>query len=53
MGINYFACSVCKPGEDYCKENFDRIISKTAFILHEDTKQKGAYEKSKLEMYYY
>lgn len=42
-GRNYYACSVGEPGETYVEENFDRIIANKAFILHEDTKQKGHY----------
>ena len=41
---NFFACSVGAPGEDYDKENLERIIKSKAFILHEDTKQKGVYD---------
>ena len=41
----FYSASVCQPGEDYCKENFDRIVSKSSFVLHEDTKQPGVYDQ--------
>lgn len=39
----YFACSVCAPGEDYCEENFNRIINQKGFVLHSATLQKGTF----------
>jgi 5-methylcytosine-specific restriction protein B len=44
----FFACSVGEPGKDYVDENLNRIIQRKAFILHEDTIQKGVYEDIKL-----
>lgn len=41
----YFACSICSPGEDYCQENFDRITQNNGFVLHRDTPQKGTYSE--------
>jgi 5-methylcytosine-specific restriction protein B len=41
----YFACSVCEPGEDYCEDNFNRIISRNGFVLHENTPQKGTFDE--------
>lgn len=41
----YFACSVGEPGKGYDDENLDRIIENSAFILHEDTVQKGLYSQ--------
>jgi len=38
---------VGEPGKDYLEENFDRIIDNSAFILHEDTIQKGVYDSIK------
>lgn len=40
---NYYACSICSPGEDYCQENFNRITQNNGFVLHRDTPQKGTY----------
>ncbi len=40
---NFFACSVGQPGMGYDDENLKRIIDKSAFILHQDTNQKGVY----------
>lgn len=42
--MNFYACSVGQPDKGYDEENLKRIISKNAFILHEDTNQKGVYE---------
>jgi len=45
MERKYYVCSVGEPGKDYVEDNFDRIIENDAFILHENTKQKGLYYK--------
>jgi len=41
--INYYACSICSPGEDYCQENFNRITQNNGFVLYRTTPQKGTY----------
>jgi len=41
----YYACSVGQPGKGYDEENLKRIITNKAFILHEETTQKGFYEE--------
>ncbi|WP_291149211.1 AAA family ATPase [Flavobacterium sp. UBA7680] len=45
MEINrdFFVCSVCAPGEDYCNENFKRIIDNRGFVLYSKTQQKGTF----------
>jgi MoxR-like ATPase len=43
----FFACSVGKPGEDYVDDNLQRIVNNKAFILHENTIQKGLYDDIK------
>jgi 5-methylcytosine-specific restriction enzyme B len=45
----FYACSVCKPGDDYCQENFNRIISNKGFVLHVNTKQKGTFNDVKID----
>lgn len=40
---NYFVCSVCAPGEDYCEENYNRIIDEKKFVLYSSTLQKGTF----------
>lgn len=45
--VKFFACSVGAPGEDYVEGNLERIIANSAFILHENTPQKGVYDKIK------
>lgn len=40
----FYACSVGEPGKEYDEENLQRILEQNAFILHQDTLQKGAYE---------
>jgi hypothetical protein len=40
---NFFACSVCAPGEDYCEENYNRIINQSGFVLYSETLQKGTF----------
>jgi 5-methylcytosine-specific restriction protein B len=40
---NFFACSVGEPGKDYVEGNLERIIRDQAFVLHENTTQKGVY----------
>lgn len=40
---NFYACSVCKPGDDYCNENFNRILDNKGFVLHKNTNQKGTF----------
>lgn len=39
----FYSCSVGEVGKDYDEENLNRIIEKRAFILHENTPQKGNY----------
>lgn len=39
----FFACSVGEPGKGYDDENLQRIIELNAFVLHEDTVQKGVF----------
>lgn len=46
---NFYACSVCKPGDDYCEDNFNRILEKKGFVLHETTLQKGTFMDIKSE----
>lgn len=41
----FFACSVGEPDKGYDEENLKRIIDNKAFILHQDTIQKGVYEE--------
>ena len=45
IGVKFFICSVGDPEKDYDEENLERIIEKKAFILHKDTKRKGAYSQ--------
>ena len=45
--LKFFACSVGEPGKDYVEENLERIITNRAFILHENTPQKGVYDQIK------
>lgn len=45
MERKFFVCSVGQPGKGYDFENLQRIVKEQAFILHEDTKQKGTYDK--------
>lgn len=40
---NYYACSICSPGDDYCEENFTRITENSGFVLHKKTPQKGTF----------
>lgn len=44
----FYACSVCKPGDDYCQDNFNRIINNKGFVLHDNTTQKGTYRDIKV-----
>lgn len=39
----FYSCSVGEKDKGYDKENLTRIIDQKAFILHEDTAQKGVY----------
>jgi len=41
----FFICSVGEPGKDYIEDNFQRIVSESAFYMHEDTTQKGLYNE--------
>jgi 5-methylcytosine-specific restriction protein B len=41
----FFACSVGQPGMGYDEENLERIQTNSAFILHQDTNQKGVYNE--------
>ncbi|WP_083634692.1 McrB family protein [Saccharicrinis aurantiacus] len=41
---NFFVCSVGELGKDYVKDNLKRIVKDNAFVLHEDTTQKGVYD---------
>jgi hypothetical protein len=43
--IKFYVCSVGDPTKDYAKENLNRILTNSAFILHQDAKQKGVYEE--------
>lgn len=45
MKRKYYACSVGEPGKGYDDENLERIIKNSAFILNEDTIQKGVYDQ--------
>jgi DNA polymerase III delta prime subunit len=44
---SFFACSVGQPTKEYDEENLNRIINSKAFVLHEDTNQKGVYDDIK------
>jgi MoxR-like ATPase len=43
--LKFYVCSVGDPAKNYAKENLDRIVNNSAFILHQDAKQKGVYEE--------
>lgn len=43
--IKFHVCSVGDPTQDYARENLNRIIHNSAFILHKDAKQKGVYKE--------
>lgn len=43
--MNFYVASAGQPDEDYLERNFERIITQKSFNLHENTPQKGAYEK--------
>lgn len=43
--IKFYVCSVGDPTKDYARENLNRIIHNSAFILHKDAKQKGVYKE--------
>lgn len=43
--IKFYVCSVGDPTKDYAKENLNRILTNSAFILHQDARQKGVYEE--------
>jgi 5-methylcytosine-specific restriction enzyme B len=43
----FFVCSAGKPGEGYLEENFDRIVKRSGFVLHESTTRKGPYKDIK------
>jgi len=45
--IKFYVCSVGDPTKDYARQNLDRIVTYSAFILHKDAKQKGVYEEIK------
>lgn len=41
--MNFFVVSAGKPGSDYLESNFNDIIKRNEFALHENTQQKGTY----------
>ncbi|CAG5072942.1 hypothetical protein DYBT9623_04478 [Dyadobacter sp. CECT 9623] len=41
----FYVCSAGKRSESYAKENFDRIIANSAYILDEKAEQKGPYDE--------
>ncbi|TDS13546.1 5-methylcytosine-specific restriction protein B [Maribacter caenipelagi] len=41
--LKFHVVSAGQPDEDYIEKNFKRIIEKKAFVLHENTNQKGSY----------
>lgn len=45
MKRHFFIGSIGKPGEGYDDENWERCIALNAHVMHEDTKQKGVFEK--------
>lgn len=45
--IKFYVCSVGDPTKDYARQNLNRIVTNSAFILHKDAKQKGVYEEIK------
>ncbi|WP_336718254.1 AAA family ATPase [Chryseobacterium mucoviscidosis] len=45
--MKFYSCSVGEKGKGYDEENLNRIIEKKAFILHENTPQKGTYNMIK------
>ena len=44
---NFYSCSVGEKDKGYDEENLKRIIDRKAFILHENTPQKGEYHNIK------
>jgi DNA polymerase III delta prime subunit len=44
---SFFVCSAGNPDKDYTPENFERIISRKGFVLHENTNQPGTYKDIK------
>ncbi|MCH7411105.1 AAA family ATPase [Belliella sp. DSM 111904] len=47
MKKRFFVCSVGQPGKGYDSDNLKRIIINKAFILYENTSQKGVYNEIK------
>ncbi|WP_294248735.1 AAA family ATPase [uncultured Chryseobacterium sp.] len=45
--MKFYSCSVGEKGKGYDEENLNRIVEKKAFILHENTPQKGTYNAIK------
>ena len=45
MDRKFFVGSVGKPGEEYSEENRVRCIALQAHVMHEDTMQKGVFER--------
>jgi|GEM_PF-3573051 len=43
----FYSCSVGENNKGYDEENLNRIIDKQAFVLHEETSQKGVYSSIK------
>lgn len=43
----YYSCSVGEEGKGYDEKNLSKIIENKAFILHENTPQKGDYQNIK------
>lgn len=41
--MKFYSCSVGEKDKGYDEENLNRIVEKKAFILHENTPQKGTY----------
>lgn len=45
--MKFYSCSVGEKDKGYDEENLNRIVEKKAFILHENTPQKGTYNAIK------
>jgi len=43
----FYSCSVGEKGKGYDEKNLNKIIERKAFILHENTPQKGDYQNIK------
>lgn len=48
MDIKFYSCSAGEKGGDYHEKNYEKIIEKKAFIMHEDTTQKGLFCEVKI-----